>query len=1236
MSDHFSKETRKKKAFNLRKLKNWILSIVALMVIILAISFTLIRVAIKSIPDYSMAIQKAVSEQMGLKLEVGFLDAEIYWLVPRLNLIDVNVSDKEGKHHLLHLQEIDLSLDWAESIKSMTPVIGEITLIGLNVQLGINKKSQLLIQNYIIDENIDETLKTSTEGDVQKRFEVSEAVKHNLNNLDFKILNSQFSYYDERHQSHNKTLSNVNLHLINSGESHVVEVKASFPKGYGNNAHFIIDLQGDLFDYKNLDGKLYLAIASFNAESWLDDYWNELKVTANAKVNGKVWLEWSKQEIVEVNSQLSFTNLAVHYLGDSVNTWSIDHLDALFRWSKTDSGWKLDVRDLFVEREGFDWLKPAAATLEMRNSQNEIKLQADFLRVEGFVYLAGMLNSVTDVDISWLKLLEKYKPSGALKNLDVSLPIDEPQDIKVNAEFSQLGFLLPDIDPAAIVNLKGSIAYLDNKTWLLLNSKNSEIKFRKLFRNPIKLNVLQGALELSHQNNLWELSSQSLVVDTPHIETEVRLDFNMPDNGKPFLDLTANFQKGDVNAVSLYLPAGVMGPQVVKWLDNALYAGLITQGGYQFYGYLGDAPFRLNEGISLADFDVTGVDLNYLDNWPDVNNISANLRFQNDSMLLKSNKAELFDSKIEKTVVYIDNFISPTLDVKGRVNTQLKDLKRFIGESDLRDDVSNYLDNLQFEGAGDLDLELFLPLYGNYHTEVGGKLLIKDGEIEFSKENYELKNINGLVRFAGDTVESTNLKAKFTDSLPEQVLDVNIKTQKKPAERLYQIDVSGNILASSLLAPIPDIQHRVDGSSDWDITIGINNIIDNGTSVTAKLNSDLQGVTTNLPGPLAKLTEKKKPVEININVKSDGARYFNINLNNGDKIEVNDLKDKVVVNADTKSVKGVLEMNTQVDVDLPIDIKLEYLDLNKFLLTEETEILDSNLSATDRLAQKEKDFISPRDLPSFDLHADKLIWKNSVFTDSTLNTQKTKLGAVIKEYKLTSENNTVSGKGSWFTGKNNESTTKLDVNIEVADLGKAFKDFEISDSLFSTSGNINLRWQWKAAPYEFDWKILNGDGQLRLRDGTLKDLDAGAGRLLGLFNFETLLSLDFGSQMKEGFNFDKVSASVTFSDENIYSDDFEIESKVADIFMKGRLSIANNSIDQTITVKPHVGATVTLGTTVVAGPAIGGLVYLFQKIFNTDRLSEYQYSMKGSIDSPVVELISVPVIVDEQDEDSDF
>jgi len=330
MPDHSSKKTNNKKVITLKRLKNWTLSLVGVLIIFLAISFTLVRVAIKSIPEYSLAIQKIVSEQVGMKLEISILDAEISWLVPRLNLIDVNIFDKTGKHHFMHLDEVDLSMDWSKSIKNMTPIVGEITLDGLNVQIGINENSQLLIQNFIVDNNINDTIKSASKNksNIKSGVEISETIKNNFNNLDFKIINSQVMLYDDRHKQRSKTLSNLNLHLINSGNSHVFELEANFPKNYAEYAHFIIDVKGDLFDYKNLEGELYFAVQDVNAASWLDDYWDEISITANANVNGQVWMKWNAQKIIEVNSTVNISDLAIHYLDESVETWNVDKIDA--------------------------------------------------------------------------------------------------------------------------------------------------------------------------------------------------------------------------------------------------------------------------------------------------------------------------------------------------------------------------------------------------------------------------------------------------------------------------------------------------------------------------------------------------------------------------------------------------------------------------------------------------------------------------------------------------------------------------------------------------------------------------------------------------------------------------------------------------------------------------------------------------------------------------------------------
>jgi len=1228
-----SNKTIKKKLIKLRRLKNAVLILIALSIIFLAISFTLLRVAIKFIPDYSLAIQQEISKQIGMTLDIGSIDAEIYWLVPRLSLLNVNVLDGDDNHHLVHLDEIYLSLDWAESIKIMSPVVGEITLSGLNLNISINKKSELLIQNHVIKENIDGALNSAAIGNDQGAFAISDAVKDAFKRLDFKISNSKIHLFDERNKQRSKIFSNLNVHLINNGNSHILEVKAHLPHKYGRYLHFIIDMNGDVFDYKTLEGDAYLALENINVAPWLDDYWDEIKIAANANIDGRFWVSWRGKDILDITSRVNISDIALHYLDERVNTWSVNELEAKIQWQKNNDDWQLNVRELVVDREGINWLKPAAATVNVKSSEQLVQLQADFLRMEGFVYLAGMLNSAVDIDLPWLNLMEKFKPSGELKNLDVILPLDNFEDIKINTEFNQLGFKLPNMEPTEIKNLHGVVAYVDSSTWLILDSKKTEIKFNDLFRNSIYLEKLKGNLKFSYYNKTWQLSSSSLIIDTPDIQTEMRVDFSMPDEGSAFLDLTTHFKNGDAKAVSQYLPASVMGKGAVNWIDGALKEGEVIDGGYQFYGYLKDAPFRKNEGISLADFNVSGVDLNYLENWPNVNNISANLRFVNDSMLVQAEQAQLLNSNVLRTTVYIDNFISPTLDLNGDMNIELQDIKNFINGSALREDVTDYIDNLKFKGDGKLNLKLFLPLYGDYSTEVGGRLVMENGGLLFTKEKYELGDVNGEIQFAGDTVEATNLSARMLNGAAKKPLDIIIKTHKRKTEQAYRIDVKGDLLASSLLAPLPDFQSYISGVSKWDIGIDIiNDTEKKSTVVKAQLTSDMQSVVSTLPGPLAKNTQQKEPAKINVAVDAKGDIDYKLVLANKDLFQVKQTNENVLIYANASSIKGNADINITENIDLPININLEYLNLNNFYKESNKEQLDNN--SDDLIEAKNQQSISPRNIPSLDLRIKKLIWKQTVYNDSRLKIQNSKLGAVIEEIKLTGTDHLITGKGSWFTGKNNINTTKLDLNIKIDDLGKVFKELEISESLIAGSGNVKLRWSWQDMPYNFDWKKLQGDGQLNLKKGTLKDLDAGAGRLLGIFNFKTLLSLDFGSQMDKGFNFDKVKGTFTFSDENIYSDDFEIESKVATIFMKGKLSIANNEVDQVITVRPDLGGTVTLGATVVAGPAAGGLVYLFQKIFNTDRLSEYQYTMKGKIDKPVVQLISVPIV--EEDEDNDF
>ena len=1208
-----SERSRKKKPLNFRRVKNWVLSMLGLIVIFMAISFSLARVAIKLVPDYTTDIQEIISEQLGFKVEVGFLDAEISWLIPRLNLIDVNIFDSTGKQHILHLDEIDLSLDWYTTIKTQLPAVGEITVIGLNAQVGINKKSQLVFQDYVVDPDIDKTLESGSQIAQGESIKFSDNLKYYINNLNFKILDSQFRFFDNRDKQKSRVLNNFNLRLLNGGDEHKFEIQADLPENYGKNVHLILDINGDLFDYKNLNGEAYLSVDDFYAASWLDDFWSELGLAANANVNAKIWLGWNGQKITEVYSEFKLKDVATHYLDASVKTWNIESFNGQVWWRLTEQGWQLDVRNLESIREGNIWPKSSAINVVKLNSKDELHIQSDFLRIEGVTYLAGMAASIYDAKDPWLELLHKYRPTGDVEYLDVVLPVDQPEKVKLTAEFGRLSVTLPDMEPSKVINLGGAFNYEDEHARILIDAKNSQVEFARLFRDMMQLDEIYGVMDIFNQDDEWRVYSESIKVVSPHIETESRIAVTISETQPAFLDITTKFKNGNAKYTSLYLPVSIMNDDTVDWLDDAIKSGSVTQGGYQFYGYVTDLPFRNREGISLANFDVEDVNLHYLKNWPDIQSIDASLRFENDAMHIMAHSGKLFDSNFTQAEASINTFFSPVLDIKGNIATRLTDIRRFVDNSGLHSKTNSFIKNVEPSGDGSLDLELFIPLSKNAAVEWGGKLSVENAGLKLLNENYTFSELSGELRFANAFVESPLITARLGD----KKLIAVVGTRDVEGEKSYHIDVEGNINSKLLASSVPTVQDYIDGYANWNFQIDIaGSKIFNNELVNIHLSSDLEEVVSTMPGPLRKTIDEQMSFSLKAKVFDDLTSSYELNLSDEKQFKLNNQEKYFHVVADTPGLKGELIKYKPDDSPKSMEVNLNYLNVND-LLEKNNGDINVQGDISDLVAD-------PKDLPAIDFKANQVYWDDMVFSEVNLQTSKHKSGLLIDELKIVSTNYMLTAKGDWFVGWNKLHKTNIDAQLRIKNLGRALKEFDLSKDVKDADGKANVSLQWNDMPHKFNWENIEGKGSLKLEDGVFTKIDAGAGRMLGLFNLKTLFSLDYAKQVSKGFAFDEMKGNFTFDKGNAYTDNLVIESKAADVFIKGRLGIQDKTVDQVVRVRPHVGSTVAFGAAVMASPAVGGLVYLFQKVFNPDALSEYEYTVKGDISDPEVKLLSAP------------
>ena len=165
--------------------------------------------------------------------------------------------------------------------------------------------------------------------------------------------------------------------------------------------------------------------------------------------------------------------------------------------------------------------------------------------------------------------------------------------------------------------------------------------------------------------------------------------------------------------------------------------------------------------------------------------------------------------------------------------------------------------------------------------------------------------------------------------------------------------------------------------------------------------------------------------------------------------------------------------------------------------------------------------------------------------------------------------------------------------------------------------------QWAGSPMDFSIASMAGTMDIDIRKGQLIDVEPGAGRVFGLLSLATLprrLTLDFTDLFSKGFSFDVIKGDFTFDSGDAYTTNLYLDGPAARIDGSGRIGIANEDYDQLITVTPKLTSSLPVAGAIVGGPVAGGVLFAVEKLFgrSIDEISQYQYTMTGSWDDPVL------------------
>ena len=298
------------------------------------------------------------------------------------------------------------------------------------------------------------------------------------------------------------------------------------------------------------------------------------------------------------------------------------------------------------------------------------------------------------------------------------------------------------------------------------------------------------------------------------------------------------------------------------------------------------------------------------------------------------------------------------------------------------------------------------------------------------------------------------------------------------------------------------------------------------------------------------------------------------------------------------------------------------LDMQRLQLTSE----ESNPAAVAKAAANAQ--IDPRTLPAISADVADFTWQSRQFGHLVAAISRDPRGLTIDSISTTSPAFDLLASGSWWM-EQGAPRTRVEALLTSTDFRAATKALAFRDAIDARNAKLAADLWWPGGPSTDVLKTLNGTLHVSLEDGRLRDIEPGAGRMLGLFSVTQLprrLALDFRDVTDEGLAFNSVRGDFEVRAGNAFTQNLLLKGAAVDMGIVGRTGLATEDYDQTIVVSGNPSGPLAVAGALAAGPVIGAGVLVLSQLFKDQLqgLTRAYYHVTGSWAAPVVQRISAP------------
>ncbi len=600
--------------------------------------------------------------------------------------------------------------------------------------------------------------------------------------------------------------------------------------------------------------------------------WNGYQLVQGHLKQGRAWLEWSNKQVQLLQATFDLDH-ALLFSEHSLKQLPLDSLSGHAAWQKVQGGINVAANQLKIQIAGQSWPTAQVSFQHKDASSHSSSLQIfrlDKLNLANAEALAAFIvprtNAGTFANTSQ-ELVTALAPSGAVEDLLVrrEFTAQEQSLLSAYARLNQWQWRADKKVPG-IRNLSGQIKWTPNAGDMQLDGQHFELDYNSLFSAPLMIDNYSGRIEWINVPAGLKIRATELVANNSDISVRGNIDVSQPHpgSGDTFVRLLGSFTSDKIKHLALYLPLKVFPKPLAVWLSQAFVGGGNVQGRVLLQGPLHHFPFDDHSGHFEIAAKTESLNINYGKGWPMLTDLTADVHFDGRSMQLDSPSAKIFGMSTKPIHAEIADLSRAELAIKSGIEASLLDAKRFVFASPLKSSLGGALKELQPNGMMQLGLHLLLPLHeGETAMRVNGNLAIIPGaSLTLLDWDIRFEQLQGQVQFTENSVTAEDLKATW---LGQPVL-ARITTEF-PGEKQQVLKIEGRgSMPLSLLERyynVSSLSAYLQGTINYVATLQAKK--NKGQTQTSLiLDSDLTGVSIDLPAPLKKTATEKAPSHIEL------------------------------------------------------------------------------------------------------------------------------------------------------------------------------------------------------------------------------------------------------------------------------------------------------------------------------------------------------------------------------------